>query len=266
MTAPARGLGYKPDPPKLPGQTPDRDARAKLRAAPIPYRASNRHLVLSVLDQGGLGSCVANAVMQAVRASQLKHGAGDPELGSRLWTYYLARASHNEQNEDNGTFIRAAFGALVALGFPPESSWPYSDDSKRFRMPPPPGVMREAYDQRAPTEYHRIFETRAARGDAVKMALSQGYLVCFGGPVSVAFCEGDLGREPVRPPINEPIAGGHAQAIVGYDGDVFDVVNSWGESFGEGGYWDMSREYLEWGEVNDLWVCASAPSFSTEAA
>lgn len=262
MSAPPRGLGYKPDPPKLPGQTPDRDARDKLRAAPIPYRASNRHLVLSVLDQGSIGSCVANAVMQAVRASQVRRGAANPELGSRLWTYYLARASHNEQNEDNGTFIRAAFGALVSLGFPPESAFPYSDAPGSFRVPPPPGVMTAAYDQRAPTEYHRIFETGRARVDTVKMALSQGFLVCFGSPVSIAFCEGDLGDKPVMPPINEPIAGGHAQVLVGYTGDDFEALNSWGPSWGRGGYWDMSADYVAWGETQDLWVCESAPPFS----
>ena len=257
-----RALGYRPDPPKLPGQKPDRDARAKLRAAPIPYRASNRHLVLSVLDQGGIGSCVANAVMQAVRASQVRRGAVNPELGSRLWTYYLARASHNEQNEDNGTYIRAAFAALVALGFPPESAWPYSDAPGAYAVPPPPGVVTAAYDQRAPTEYHRIFDTGSARVDAVKLALSQGFLICFGSPVSMRFAANDIGSGPLLPPINEPIAGGHAQVLVGYAGDEFDALNSWGEGWGHGGYWTMSRDFLEWPELEDVWLVEAAPSFS----
>lgn len=257
-----RGLGYRKDPPKRPGDKPDYDARNKLRATPIPYRASNRHLVLSVLDQGIIGSCVANAVMQAVRASQVRQGAINPPLGSRLWTYYLARAASNEQDEDNGTFIRQAFAGITALGFPPESSWPYSDQGRAFAVPPPPGVMRDAYDQRTPTEYHRIFATGADRVLEVKRALSQGYLVCFGSPVSISFCNGDLGVGPVPPPINEPIAGGHAQTLVGYVGDEFEVVNSWGESWGDRGYWTMSAEHLAWPEVSDLWLVETAPPYS----
>src|SRR6185503_5134278 len=257
-----RALGYRPDPPKGPGDKPDFDARAKLRAAPIPYRASNRHLVLSVLDQGSIGSRVANAVMQAVRASQVRQGAVNPQLGSRLWTYYLARAASNEQNEDSGTFIRQAFAGITKLGFPPESDWPYSDQGRAFAEPPPPGVIRSAYDQRTPTEYHRIFETGADRVTAVKRALSQGFLVCFGSPVSVRFCSGDLGDDPVLPPIDEPIAGGHAQAIVGYDGDDFDVVNSWGDDFGTGGFWTMSAAWVAWEQASDFWLVESAPQFS----
>jgi C1A family cysteine protease len=258
-----RALGYRPDPPKRPGEKPDYDARTKLRAAPIPYRASNRHLVLSVLDQGMLGSCVANAVMQAVRASQVRQGAVNPPLGSRLWTYYLARKATNEENEDNGTYIRHAFAGIATLGFPPESAWPYSDQGRAFAQPPPAGVTWAAYDQRTPTEYHRIYATGAERVLEVKRALSQGFLVCFGSPVSVRFCNNDLGAGPVPPPINEPIAGGHAQTLVGYIGDEFDVVNSWGESWGDRGYWTMSAEYLAWEEVQDAWICEAAPPYSS---
>jgi len=257
-----RGTGWKKDPPKVAGQTPDRDARLKVRAEPIPARASNRHLVLGVLDQFGLGSCVANAVMQAVRASQVRGGAVNPPLGSRLWTYYLARAATNEQNEDNGTFIRLAFQAITKLGFPPESAWPYLDDGDAFKQAPPPGVVRQAYDQRAPTEYHRIYETGDARIVAVKRALAQGFLVCFGTLVSNRFCGDDLGRGPVLPPIGDPIAGGHAMCIVGYDPLSFDVVNSWGTGWGAGGFWSMDPTYLEWDETQDLWIVESAPPFS----
>jgi C1A family cysteine protease len=262
-----RGLGYREDPPKGPGDKVDFDAGAKLRAGPIPPRASNRHLVVDILDQGGLGSCVANAVMQAIRASQIMNGAlTPPPLGSRLWTYYLARAYTNEQLEDNGTFIRNAFAALVKWGFPPESVMPYTDQGDEFRRMPRPFVFREAYDQRTPTEYLRIFETGAARVLAVKRALSQGFLVCFGTDVSNRFAGNDLGRGPVLPPIGEPIAGGHAMVLVGYDGDSFDVVNSWGDGWGDRGYWTMSADYLAWERTRDCWIVQSSPQYSSEVA
>jgi hypothetical protein len=217
----------------------------------------------SVLVSGN--SCVANAVMQAVRASQVKHGAVNPPLGSRLWTYYLARAMSNEQNEDNGTFIRNAFSAIVKLGFPPEYEMPYSDQGDAFRTPPSPDVVRAAYDQRQPTEYHRILTTGRARVDDVKRALRQEYLVCFGTSVSDRFCSNDLGFGSVPPPIRESIAGGHAMTIVGHIGNAFDVVNSWGTGWGDRGFWTMSADYLAWSETDDLWVCQAAPNFSEVA-
>ncbi|MES1205010.1 MAG: C1 family peptidase [Pseudomonadota bacterium] len=257
-----RTLGYRPDPPKAAGQKPDLNAQARLRAEPIPQRADNRHLVLSVLDQGGIGSCVAQAVMQAVRASQVKHGAVNPPLGSRLWTYYLSRAISGETDLDAGTFIRQAFAAIVKFGFPPESAFPYSDQNESFKLAPGPEVYRQAFDQRQPTEYYRIFEEGPDRVLTVKRALAQGHLVVFGTSVSNRFCGDDLGRGPVMPPAGEPIAGGHAMTLVGYDGDAFDVVNSWGTGWGDGGFWAMSASYLSWDQTRDLWICRSAPNFS----
>lgn len=52
-----RSLGYKRDPHKRPGETPDHDAFAlKLRALPPPpFEASAEQYILNILDQGQLG-------------------------------------------------------------------------------------------------------------------------------------------------------------------------------------------------------------------
>lgn len=256
-----RGLGYKPDPPKLPGQTPDRDARDKLRAVPIPFERRLFDLT-KIADQSIWGACVAFAVNQTIRGSLVHQGIVDPEFPSFMWTWHLARAAHNEQYENAGTFIRFGFSGLTTLGYPRESDWPYSTAPGAFAEAPPPGVSTAAYDQRAPTEYHRIFETGADRVLAVKRALAQGYLIAFGTQVSDRFCADDLGSGPVDPPVGLPIAGGHAMCICGYRGDEFDVANSWGTGWGDGGYWTMSADYLAWGETQDLWICQAAPPFS----
>lgn len=266
-----RGLGYKRDPPRPLGARQDFRAAARLGLDPIPDHADNSHLVLSVLDQGGMSSCVANAVCQAVRASMFRAAptVAPPPLGSRMFVYWFARAYSHETNNDSGTYIRDAFAALNKFGLPPESAMPYVDDGKSFAKMPPGGALRAAYDQHSPTAYYRIDETGYARLDAVKRALAQGFLVPFGTLVSNDFCAGKLPDGGlVLPPVLGPIAGGHAMAIVGFDdrgsAPHFTVVNSWGEGWGNAdpGFWLMSPEYLMWTETTDLWLAEAIPAFS----
>lgn len=261
-----RPLGYRPDPLKGPHEKADYPASAKLKVeAPPPQWASNHRLVVSVLDQGGRASCVENAVKQVVRMSHVHQGASNPPLGSRLFGYYLDRALALETDQDNGTFIRTAFINQNKFGICPESLWPYSDDDATFKRMPTPDAFRAAFDQRAPTEYFRIYEEGDDRIMAVKRAVAAGYGVAFGTLVSDRFCAGNSGMEVIKPPTDLPIAGGHAMAIVGYDGDVFDVVNSWSVDWGNRGYWKMSAEYLVWADTQDLWICRAAPLFSEGA-
>lgn len=265
-----RGLGWKKDPPKAPNETPDRLARRRLGLAPPPPSASCRHLIVDILDQGQLGSCVANAGMQALRASQVRQGAVNPPLGSRLFGYYLARAYDHDTANDDGTFARNFFQAVTKFGFPPETAWPYSDDSgpgSRFRQMPPIEAFREAIDQSAKMavpSYERIDTTGAERILDVKRAIAAGHLVCFGTTVSTAFCNGDLGTGPIKPPIGLPAAGGHEMVFAEYDPDGVGVVNSWSKDFGDGGWVRFSWDYVAWEATDDLWIVTTAPEFSDE--
>lgn len=258
-----RGLGYRRDPIKQPGETPDRDADEVLKAAPPPPpSASNKSLIISVLDQGQLGSCVANAGMQSLRASQVRLGAVNPPLGSRLFGYYFARAFTHQTGEDSGTFLRYFYSAVNKLGFPPETAWTYSDDAVKFKTMPDSLAFRDAYDQHAPTIYRKIASTGTARITDVKRALAAGYCVTFGTSVSEDFCSNVLDPVAEDPPVDKQIAGGHALCIIGYDGNHFEIVNSWSTEWGYGGYVWFTAEYLMWEESNDFWMVEQAPKFS----
>ena len=246
-------LGYRPDPPK----TTDFPASELLAAAPPPPpSASLKHLVVEVLDQGAHSSCVAHAILQAVRCSHRAQGIAQPELGSRLFGYYLSRAYHHDTANDSGTYLRLFFQALNKFGFCPESIWPYDKD---FSDMPPQSAFRAAFDQASPTVYRRIDATGADRLDAIKRAIAGGFPVCFGTDVDSAFCSNQL-AEPVRPPTAN-IAGGHAMMVGGYDGDTFEVVNSWG-SWGDAGWVKLSGDYLAWDGTRDLWIVEKAPVYS----
>lgn len=251
-----RRLGWRPDPPKAAGQKPDLLAAARLGLAPPPARASARHLVLDVLDQGGLSSCVANAGFQAVRASHVLQGALWPPLGSRLMGYYLARAYEGPVVVDAGTYIRDFFRALNRFGYAPETAWSYNQDA--VNIAPGTDAFRLAFDQKAPTEYFRVGADRLTE---CKRAVAAGHLVVFGTPIAEDFF-GDDGKTPILPPEGKKIAGGHAMCLAGYDEDGFDVVNSWGVEWGKGGWCRFSNAYVEWEGTQDLWICQSAPRFS----
>lgn len=257
-----RALGWRPDPPQ---PKADWVAPRRLRATAIPKAASNRDLV-RILDQGQLGSCTANAAAQCLRAAQLVAGApASTEIASRLFLYRLALGAAGGLIADNGTYLRLIFQVANAVGFPPESVWPYDDGPEVFKRKPGETALRAAYDQRQPTEYRKITETGEDRLDMIRGALAARHLVCFGTDVTEDFCEGDSKPGvPVRVPSKSAkIAGGHALAIVGYDAaGNFDIANSWGTDFCDQGFFTMAPEYLKWSASSDFWIVEVAPIFS----
>ena len=259
---PGRKLGYRRDPRKAPGETLDRDAKVKLRSGPVPASSDNSKLLVDILDQGNLGSCVANGCFQAIRGSHVKQGVENPVLGSRLYGYWFARSYTHDTASDSGTFLRNFFAAINKFGFPPESLWPYYDDDHSFAIQPNTAAVKAAFDQHAPTEYSRIYSTGGDRIDDIKRALGAGFLVPFGTLVSTAFTETSPDTTPIMPPIGLSIAGGHCMVIVDHVGNIFRICNSWSKNWGVAGCCYFDAEYLEWDQTDDLWIVESAPRFS----
>lgn len=234
-----------------------------LGSGAAPETSSNGDLILSILDQGGLGSCVGNGAVQGARGEMVRAGAVGPALGSRLWTYYLARAYDHDTANDDGTQIHNAFTAIAKYGLPAEEVWPYSDDPSPgapFSRMPSMDAFHDALDAKFDFKMHRITSSGYARVDDVKRALGQRRLVVFGSDVSTDYCSGNFDpTQALPPPVGKEIAGGHCQVIVDHVGDVFRVANSWSSSWGDGGYSRWSADYVAWSETGDLWVFDSAP-------
>lgn len=257
-----RTLGYKRAPD---GGPRDRDARHHLGAAPIPETSDLRQLFGPALDQGPLGSCVANAIADAVRAVQVRLGAdpAETELASRLAIYWLARAYVNEQALDAGSFIHLAFQGLNTFGFAPEHAWPYLVEN--FRRAPPLGAMAKAFDQRdndrPEVDYRRILSTGGHLVDDIKRALGSGCPVVFGVDVTPDFVSGKfLPGIAQAPGFGDDIAGGHAMVLGGHTARAARARTSWGSGFGDDGWFDIDWGYLETAE--DVWMVASAPLYS----
>lgn len=250
------GLGWLPDKP----DERDYDAEPMLADGvdgEPPDEWSNRDLVPDILDQGNVGSCVANAAAYAVRAAQIReYGAPQPLL-SRKFLYWASRRQHGAEDVDGGTYIRSAFSALQKVGAPRENAYPYSMPTN---VQPTMDAINAAFDQRIGGEYRRITSTGYNRIRDIKRALVMRQLVVFGTTVNNAFM--GLRDDRVVGPMDADPVGGHAMAAVGYRGDVFDVVNSWSSLWGAYGYFSASADLMAWPETRDLWIVELAPRYS----
>jgi C1A family cysteine protease len=263
-----RAFGWRKPAPEVYGRLRLAGPRASsILADVVPADSADCSNLVQIIDQLNLGSCVANAIAQIVRAAMLFTGAPvTTEFLSRLWAYTLALADEGNLGKDTGTYLAIVMDELATYGFPKESIWPY--DPATFGQRPSPECHRSAHDQRAQkaTAYHQISETGDARLLVIKQCLTAGKLVAFGTQVDpVAFNAYQPGTVLDIPAPGMPTEG-HAMCVVGYEDDgTWKVANSWGEGFGERGFLWMTSRYLAWDETADLWCVSSVPRFSEDA-
>lgn len=143
---------------------------------------------------------------------------------------------------------------LQKMGCAPEIDWPY--DISKFRQTPPAMSSKDAGQYKI-TEYHRVSDLTA-----LKSALAEGYPVVIGIQVYESF-ESDQVAETGIVPLptrGEQFLGGHAVLAVGYRDDaknkgrgVVICRNSWGESWGDKGYFYLPYNYFV-SCVTDMWT------------
>lgn len=251
-----RSTGWKPSPPNKVGLGPPHH----LSALPPPPPAAEVALPPPV-DQGGASSCTGNAGAVAIcvaMAQGLGHPSGPwPELPSRLFLYYDARAAEGEANKDGGAYIHDIFEMAVNFGFPPESAWSYSDAFDKVIAQPDWEAYRAAADQRYVKGAYRITSAGAELIEDVKRAIAAGHPVVWGTELDQAF--EDLAPGAVWPGVTGPVIGGHAMILHRYDGDVFWTRSSWG-NWCEGGSARISAAAVMSG--GDFWIVALAPEWS----
>lgn len=241
MTKSPRIYGWKPDAPDprdhrfgagVSGPTPP--------PVKLPPTVDLRDAMPPVYDQASLGSCTANA--DGALFEYLQTRAGMPAVPpSRLFLYYGEREAMGTINEDSGASIRDGIKVLANLGCPPETVWPY--DVARFAERPPVAAYAAAAPHKI-ASYQRLNQTASH----LRMALTMGFPVAFGFTVYPSFESkkvASTGRVPM-PGRFEPVVGGHAVLIVGFDhrARVFIVRNSWGAGWGMDGYFTIPYAYV----------------------
>jgi len=204
-------------------------------------------------NQGDASDCVADSTTSALELLEIESGLKFVKK-SRLFLYYNARLQTQETDKDKGTYIRLAFATLTSLGTCTEATWPY--DLSKIAVRPSWKSYREAFSRKI-NSYYRIDATDgSALVDAIKQVIRAGHPVVFGMTVDQNYMDTGYDGRVAMPTANRQNAGGHAQVIVGYDDNLqrYIVKNSWGTSWGDGGYGYVPYGYLDASGANDLWV------------
>ena len=246
-------MGWLPDVP---------DARDFSYAAPLkvmqnlPAKVNLKTICPPVYNQGGLGSCTANAFGAAFQMAQViqKKATWMP---SRLFLYYNSRVYINTENSDSGAFLRDAVKTMNKDGLCKETEWTYDDDSSpgaKFTKKPPALCYQHALANQILT-YQRLQNSLTV----LQGCLAEGYPFAFGFSVYESFMSAAVKRTGIMPMPHistERMIGGHAVLAVGYDNakQAFLVRNSWGTQWGISGYFWMPYAYATSRQAADFWT------------
>ncbi len=206
-----------------------------------------------VYDQQHIGSCTANSIAAALQFDMMKQDAATAFMPSRLFIYYNERAMEGTVGSDAGAQIRDGIKSVASQGDCPETLWPYDGRpanpdgtfplDHRARQQPSQDCYSSAVQHRA-LKYQSVDQNLAD----MKGCLAAGYPFIFGFTVYESFeseAVAKTGDVPM-PGAGESIMGGHAVMAVGYDDEdaLFICRNSWGDQWGDAGYFYMRYAYL----------------------
>lgn len=230
-----RGLGYRPG---VTAAHPPDFAKLGLPARELPEHFSLREYVPLVLDQGPTNSCVAQAIVQAMRIQHAFRDEPAP-LYSSLFVYFNGRARTGDERFDDGSYIAANFDGIYKHGLSAEQYWPFN--SWKVNRRPAVNAYRMAADGAHVKGWYRIYDDADGLLLAMKAAVFAGRPVVAGWRVNKAFLE-NRGPEIVESP-SGPMAGGHALVVTGWDGDNIEVLSSWSSQWRNGGYVLLTPDY-----------------------
>ena len=208
------------------------------------------------LDQGNQNSCVGWALAYAVKTFQEKVEERQPLLtpegridGNRVFSPGYVYSQVNN-GRDGGCKYPDALRIVAEHGAAPWSAMPY-DAAKPYEQP---SAAAHAAARRYRIDYWRQVNVQDAR--ELKAHLNGGYPVMIGARVDEGFK--NLGNT-VWSAASGAVLGNHAMVVVGYDdaASAFKLINSWGPSWGQGGYcWVSSQHFLK--VVNEGYVAKDA--------
>ena len=259
-------LGWLPDVPDYRDHTVDSPgvkglfkSGRPIKISALPDHVSDlRPYCSPVEDQQDLGSCTAQAVAGLVEYFE-NRAMGEFLDASRLFLYKITRKLYGFDG-DTGAYIRGTIRALRIFGVCPEEYWPY--ETKDFDQEPTSFCYAFGQSYKA-INYYRLWDADPTRLlDQLRGSLANGLPFAFGFSVYSSIWDPDVQRTgdiPV-PKDGDRLEGGHAVMAVGYDDKArrLQIRNSWGPSWGDGGYGTLPYEYIEKGMADDFWVLVTA--------
>ncbi|MEN9444633.1 MAG: hypothetical protein RIS47_1523, partial [Bacteroidota bacterium] len=155
---------------------------------------------------------------------------------------FLYRSISDDYSCASGTYLNLALEVLKTKGVPPFSAYNVMCADATI----PQGLEAKATNNKI-KDYARLFSLEhdnAFKIQATKKSLSEGKPVVIGMMLPESFFTVRGLWRPTEDP-SVP-AGGHAMCVIGYDdnqdGGVFEIMNSWGTEWGNGGFFTVGYE------------------------
>lgn len=206
-----------------------------------------------VRDQGPHDCCVGAAIAAAIELRGRVMGINADALSEcAIWTYArnidsIDRTGVLQDLVEVGCRPASAFMGIEQWGLVAQEVWPL--DAETALESVPWDVLRSGYDLKF-TGAHRVgdFSTRIAD---LKTGLSHGYPAVFAMKVDDVYTSGNFG---VYDDLAGKFIGWHYQTIVGYQGDRFKILNSWGSGWCQQGYSWVTEGYLASLRAEDFYL------------
>jgi len=216
----------------------------------------------AVYNQDKLGSCTANAIAAAYEYDEIKQNEKDVFIPSRLFIYYNERKIEGSIETDSGAEIRDGIKSISVDGVCSEDMWKY--DITKFTECPTQECYDEAKNHKS-IEYKRVIQSL----EQLKQCLIEGFPIVFGFNVYSSFETQEVAETGIMPmpKEGEELLGGHAVCAVGFDDNkrVFIIRNSWGDSWGDKGYFYMPYAFItNTSQCSDFWTVRKVKDIPTQ--
>jgi hypothetical protein len=220
----------------------------------LPFALDYRGKVPVLLDQGQEGACTGFGLAAVVNFLLHNHSGltkaereayRKKENGASPRMLYEMAKRYDEWKGENyeGSSIRGAMKGWSRHGVCRWAEWPY-DSEESGRLTP---ERQLAALQRPLGAYYRV---RHLHLNQMQAALNEAGILYASAQVHEGWQQ--VGKDGMIP-YSKTLIGGHAFAIVGYDGRGFWIQNSWGRTWGAKGFCHIG--YDDWLEnAYDCWV------------
>ncbi|HEY3450720.1 MAG TPA: C1 family peptidase [Myxococcales bacterium] len=207
----------------------------------LPSRVSLREYAPARKSQGRQGSCVGWATSYAARSILHARQTGTKPAAVAFSPSFV----YNQIGKSScqGSYLVRALETMEGTGDLPLSEFAY--DQKSCTRKPNSDEKERAADYKIAGYTRLTVDSEDYRNNAMalKQHLAQGAPVVIGMKVGGTF-ETEMQGKRVWHPTEDDREfrgdwGGHAMAVIGYDdtleGGAFELMNSWGDDWGEGG-------------------------------